>query len=1216
MERKGTGFWLMMLICGLGLMTGCDDSDGDTYQAPVTHILTVHKAGAGTGGVTSESDGIDCGATCTGRWEEGTDVTLTATADGDSVFAGWAGDCTGHGPCTLTLGEDASVTAVFEPAAGAVDLRPLGTYATGVFDESAAEIAAYDAATRRLFVVNGDAKAIDLLDVSDPAAPVLDFSIDITPYGASVNSVAVHDGLVAAAVENENAQAAGSVLFFGTDGDFLAAVAAGPLPDMVTFTPDGTRVLVANEGEPNDDYTVDPEGSVTIIDVRGGVETATAATAGFTGFNDQVDALRAAGVRIFGPGATVARDLEPEYIAVTPDSRTAWVSLQENNALAEIDIATAAVLRILPLGFKDHSLARNGMDASNRDGEIDIRPRPVRGMYQPDAIAVFEAGGRTYIATANEGDSRDYDGFSGETRVADLTLDPAAFPDAAALQAEAELGRLHVTDTLGDTDGDGDFDALYSYGARSFSIWTPTDTGLMQVYDSGDDFERITARMMPSLFNASNDENEADARSDDKGPEPEGIEIGTFGGRTFAFIGLERIGGIMVYDVTDPEDPTFVAYRNDRDPAGDPALGTAGDLGPEGIVFIPTPGSPGDLPLLAVTSEVSGTTTLYEIGAVEAPFTLQISHSSDNESSFQDPNTLEPKLLHYATIQSGLQTLAEQEGMASIHLTAGDHTLPGPFYTAAEEVESLGAPGLADIAFFNAMALTANGIGNHEFDGGLDEFARMLAAADYPFLAVNLDFSKARTSPGVPPVEIGVDGASVAENAGKAAKSAYVEAGGERIGLIGRAPADFFNVIKDPDTTLPGLDFVGGQDPDTHQPLVSAVGQVLDQVDLLTSQGIDKIILLDHAQDFTGDPLSAEWLRGVDIIVAAGSTGFMAAPEPLGPFNLLREGNTPEADYPTLRQDSQGHPVLVVNSDQQYTYVGNLMVSFDEEGHILYVDPRSGPVATTEQAITTLEWEVGDTLNPPESVTTLFAALTQTDLIQEQFEVVGTTVHTLNGNRADVRSRGTNLGRLAADSTLWYARREYPALDVDVALKNGGGIRDTIQGPNITRLTIGAALAFDNQLAVVTLTGEELLAVMENAVSRAPALDGRFPQIAGMTLEYDLGPAGVSDATSLDTPSRLRTLEVTRADGTVDILVANYTLMGDPARTFTLATNDFLLTGGDGYTALQAAADLRGSQQPDLGERRVLEVYIDEFLNGTVDIPDPPPGPRVVDVTP
>jgi 2',3'-cyclic-nucleotide 2'-phosphodiesterase (5'-nucleotidase family) len=593
----------------------------------------------------------------------------------------------------------------------------------------------------------------------------------------------------------------------------------------------------------------------------------------------------------------------------------------------------------------------------------------------------------------------------------------------------------------------------------------------------------------------------------------------------------------------------------------------------------------------------------------EGTFTLQVLHSSDNESSFQDPNTLEPKLLNYAAIVDGLRDLAPEGN--SLHLTAGDHTLPGPFYEAAAEVDSLAAPGLADIAFYNAMGLTANGIGNHEFDGGINDFARMLAAAEYPFLAVNLDFSNVEVEEGVPPIQIGEDGLSVEELAGQVARSAYVEVNGERIGLIGRAPADFFNVIENPSETIPGLDFVGGRNPEDNQPLESAVDMVLEQVELLEAQGINKIILLDHAQDFTGDPLSANSLRGIDIIVAAGSTGFMAAPEANGPFNLLRPGDESGAEYPTVREDSEGNTILVVNSDQLFTYVGHLLVTFDADGFIVEVDERSGPIATTEEAVSLLEEEIGREVTVPEAVQTVYDELTSTPLITEQFTVIGSTTSELNGQRADVRGRETNLGRLAAESSLWWARNtlEQP---VDIALKNGGGIRATILGPNVTVLTIGAALAFNNEMVVVEITAGELIATMENAVSCVPAADGRFPQIAGMYMEYDASLEGISDQVTLDTPSRVQTLIVTREDGTEDVVIENGEAQGDLTRTFTLVTNSFLLTGGDGYQSLASASEERGFENPGVGERQILIDYIVEELMGVVDLTDPTADPNVV----
>jgi hypothetical protein len=501
------------------------------------------------------------------------------------------------------------------PLDPAIQLSPLGTYASGVFDEGAAEIVAFDAKTRRLFVSNANENTIDALSVADPANPTKVFTIDLSPYGAGINSVAVRNGILAAAVQADPKQEPGRVVFFDTEGNFLNGVEVGALPDMLTFTPDGRNILVANEGEPNDDYTVDPEGSVSIIDISRGVRRARVKTADFSRFNQYKDKLIADGVRIFGPGASVAQDLEPEYIAVTEGSPVAWITLQENNAVARLNLRTGRIDAILPLGVKDHGMAGNGIDASNKDGAINIATFDnLFGMFQPDAIAGYRSRGRQYLVTANEGDARDYDGFSEEAEVGDLILDPDMFPDAETLQHKTMLGKLKVTTTLGDLNGDGTQEELYAYGGRSFSIFKPTAKGLKLVFDSGDQLEQITAAALPFDFNSTNDENDTfDNRSDDKGPEPEGLVLGRIHGRTYLFLGLERVGGIMVYDITAPRSPEFVQYINNRDFSGDPESGTAGDLGPEGLAFIPAGKSPSGENLLAVSNEISGTTTVYQV---------------------------------------------------------------------------------------------------------------------------------------------------------------------------------------------------------------------------------------------------------------------------------------------------------------------------------------------------------------------------------------------------------------------------------------------------------------------------------------------------------------------------------------------------------------------------------------------------------------------------
>lgn len=520
---------------------------------------------------------------------------------------------------TACGGDDDGATE--EPTPLTLTLEKIGGFDGAAL--GAAEITAYDAASKRLFVVNGANGTVDVLDLSTPTAPRKLGSIDITALGAGVNSVAVHDGLVALAIEASPKTSPGVVAFYNAaDLRLLNSVRVGALPDMLVFTPDGSKLLVANEGEPNS-YgladSVDPEGSVSIITVnRGGAPTV--ATADFRAFNGQEAALRAQGVRIYGPGATAAQDLEPEYVALSEDGRTAYVTLQENNAVAVVDINTATVTALKPLGFKDHSLAGMGLDVSDEDGGsntnagtpiVKIAPQPVKGLYLPDAIARYTVNGQSYLITANEGDARaDWPGFNEETRVrahCSAGLDPAVFADAANLILDSNLGRLRITSTPnGGSSGKnaaGQCTELYSFGARSFSIW---NTNLVRVYDSGDELEQRTRALPNVSFNASHDNNTLDGRSAAKGPEPEGVVVARFGTKHYAFIGLERVGGVMVYDVSNPAAPSFVSYFN-------PRTADTGDRGPEGLTLIPAAQSPNGKPLLILGHEVSGTSSVLQL---------------------------------------------------------------------------------------------------------------------------------------------------------------------------------------------------------------------------------------------------------------------------------------------------------------------------------------------------------------------------------------------------------------------------------------------------------------------------------------------------------------------------------------------------------------------------------------------------------------------------
>ncbi|WP_178985474.1 choice-of-anchor I family protein [Winogradskyella helgolandensis] len=489
-----------------------------------------------------------------------------------------------------------------------LDITYLSSYL--VDGAGSAEIVAHDPVSERLFVLNSIAQKLEIIDFSDINAISTISAIDLSTYG-DPTSVAYMNNIVALGISKGPLED-GVVVFCDIDGTILSTVIAGNLPDMVGFTPDGTKLLVANEGQPNDDYSVDPEGSISVIDVTAGlgnISQTDVTSVNFNSFDSQLASLQADGVRIFGPNASVSQDLEPEYISFSSDSQTAYVTLQENNAIGVIDLTSNTITDILPLGLKDHALAGNTLDASDDTDFIFLANWPVKGMYMPDAMASYEVGGVTYLVTANEGDAREYDTFEEEERVSDLTLDPTVFPNAEFLQLDSNLGRLTVTNANGDLDNDGDFDEIHVLGSRSFSIWN-TATGAL-VFDSGDDFERITANdpTYGDLFNASNSNNNFKNRSDNKGPEPEGVTVTEINGQVYAFITLERVGGFMTYNVTDPNNPVFEKYINNRDLGED----EGGDLGPEGIIYVTPEHSPNDTGLVIMANEVSSTLSFYAL---------------------------------------------------------------------------------------------------------------------------------------------------------------------------------------------------------------------------------------------------------------------------------------------------------------------------------------------------------------------------------------------------------------------------------------------------------------------------------------------------------------------------------------------------------------------------------------------------------------------------
>ena len=1039
-------------------------------------------------------------------------------------------------------------------------LTLLGSYSTGVFDEGAAEIVAFDSVSGRLFFTNADANSVSILDISDPAAPRLIAEIVPEVEGLDgINSVAVAGGRVAAAYQGEEAASPGTVVVMDTNGVVLATYPTGALPDMVTFSADGRYILTANEGQPSDAYDVDPEGSVTVIDLEGGLSAATVTTVGFTDFNGQRARLSMAGVRLFGPGASVSQDLEPEYITV--QGNMAYVGLQENNAFAVLDLEALRFTDIVPFGFKDLSCPANALDASNRDDAINLATYPVLGLFQPDAIASFELDGETYLVTANEGDARDYDGFSEESRVGDLLLDPDAYPNAAELQDDAVLGRLLSTTATGDVDCDGDIDQIYSYGARSFSIFG-TDGRL--IFDSGNDFERILAELEPDNFNSNNDENDSfDSRSDDKGPEPEAVELVMRGERMYALVGLERIGGVMIYDITDPTAPFFVSYTNNRDfsvaatvevDGEDRTNPAVGDLGVEDVLYIPADQSPTGQELVVTANEVSGTITLFALA--EPTLTLRLIHNNDGESKLVGDTLADGTVFGGAARFVAIVDSLRGTGVPSVTLSSGDNFLPGPAFNASL-ARAAGLP-LYDSEVLNAIAYDALVIGNHDFDFGPEILARVIeetASSMATFLSANLDFTAE------PSLQVLVD-------AGRIAARTTVAVGGDTVGVVG--------------LTTPALPTISSPRGVTVDSNLTAIAQA--QIDALTEAGINKIILISHLQSIDEELALAGTLTDVDVIIAGGGDELLTQDS-----TNARGGLAVDGPYPIDTLDAAGEIIYVVTTPGEYRYVGNLLLEFSRDGRILAVaeesdiipvlgdGPRDSLVATLEDSIRAFTSGLADN----------FVAVTEVDL---------------DGLRASVRTAETNEGNLITDAYLWYFNGlDEGGMFVDtipvIAVQNGGGIRnDEVipAGSEISELKTFDILPFSNFVSVLDPIGPGALkSALENSVSQVPGRDGRFLQIAGFRIEYDTARVAGE--------SRIRT--VTLDDGTA--IVENGEVV-EGAPSVYIVTNSFTAGGGDDYDEF-AALDFT-----NIGPsyQRVLFEYLraESGVDGRITAADYPEG--------
>ncbi|MEY4806361.1 MAG: hypothetical protein RLZZ206_750 [Cyanobacteriota bacterium] len=819
--------------------------------------------------------------------------------------------------------------------------------------------------------------------------------------------------------------------------------------------------------------------------------------------------------------------------------------------------------------------ALDSEDQGDSGGYKPANNHDVYGLTMPDGLATFTYNGENFILAAGEGDDRnDFLDPDETARVsALLTAAASATPAQKAGLVATNAQRLNILTNTGDLDRDGIVDQAYTLGSRSLRIF---DSKGNVVFDSGTALEELA--VAKGLYPVN-------SREDDKGIEPEMVEVFTTNGRTYAFVALERTSTSMaaIFDVSNPYAPLAV----------DPII-FSGAQRIEGITFLTSATN-------AARSVIASSEGNDVVSVVDfpIPYRLQLLHLSDGEAGLLASQTAP----YLAALVDGFDNTYAN----TLILAGGDNFIPSPFLNGGTDISvrdelnavtgstiSMAAStnhpiAAVDIAIHNLIGVEASTIGNHEFDLGPRVFRDSFTpgsvtgwvGAQFPYLSANLTFSAdADLNPRFNNTTTTAGLEEAASQKGRIVPSAVVTKNGEKIGLVG-ATTQVLELIS----STGGVEVKGfngdGSERDDMALLASQLQPVIDD---LISQGVNKVILMAHLQQIANEKALAPLLRGVDIILSAGSNTRLGDSNDQAVTFPGHAANFADA-YPLLTQGADAAPTLIVNTDNEYTYLGRLVVDFDAQGRIIpgSVDPSvSGAYAATAANVAKA-WNVSEA----QLTTTAFADGTKAENVQDLTDAVqaviaskdgqvwGFTKVYLEGERAFVRSEETNLGDLTADANLVYARTIDPT--VVISLKNGGGIRsqigsvDVVSGAKnpplanpsankpeggVSTLDIENSLRFNNSLSLVTVSASKLKELLEHGIALYPN-QGRFPQVSGVAFSFDLTkPAG----------SRILNLAIQDSQGNdLYVVVRGGALAGDPTRTFRMVTLNFLAGGGDSY---------------------------------------------------
>ena len=982
-------------------------------------------------------------------------------------------------------------------------------------DGGVAEIVSYNPDNGKAYVVNGQAGVLNVVTVNADGSLTTEESIQVQnlidgfTYG-DMTSVAADtvNGHVVIALQAADYAAAGRIAVLDYDGNLLKSYETGVQPDMVTVSSDGKWILTADEGEPREGYgagTTDPAGSVTLVNT----ETDKVKVIGFSGFDST--ALAEQGIlfnKVDGQILSAAQDLEPEYIALNADNSKAYISLQEANAIATLDIASGEFTSIKSLGFQDLSTDANSADLVEDGGYAAISYENAVGVRMPDGISTFEVNGTTYLATANEGDAREWGDFINEAK-ADLT-------DSEGNAVE----KVRVLDH--DVTAGLDENTNYLFGSRSFSIFNAETMEL--VYDSGNDFERLTADYLSWWFNSSNDDIDIDSRSAKKGPEPETVTVKQLGDRWYAFVGLERIGGIMVYDVTNPFGASYVNYINTRDFSGE----IAGDVAPEGLAFIAAEDSPSGSPVLLAACEVSGTLAAYTLSGSAVP--------APEDPASEGAVVLYTNDVHCAA--DGYSYLAAyraqliEDGYDVITVDVGD----------AIQGEAIGSTseGAAIVDIMNTVGYDYGVPGNHEFDYGLERFLEIATGdapeAQYEYLSSNfVDLQTDETV--LAPYDI-------------------VEMNGEDVAFVGISTPETYTKSTPTYFQDENGNFIYSFSEDTFYDTIQ------DAVDNARAEGADRVIAVGHL----GIEGTTEGWKSTDVI--ANTTG----------IDAFIDAHSHETIAENEYANADGEMIPLTSTGTKFANFGVMTLNDDGTYTTELVSPSSVDVQSSDAAASAYR-EVQD----------------KVDGYNEELaylnEKLGTSEVELTINDTDdvrrIRNGETNMGDFVADA--------YRTMTgADIALVNGGGIRDSIAAGDVTRKDLMDVNPWNNEMCVIRATGQQILDALEHGARMNPEECGGFLQVSGLTYEIH---------NYLESPVITDSMEIFQEiDGTKERRVQNVIIGGealDPNKTYTVAGSCYTLQEqGDGFSMFQGAEVVEEEGLPVDSE--MLISYFTEELGGKV----------------